>query len=99
MDQFFSNPSMAIGFLFFVVVLILFYIGQRERARVNRLKGRRGFSPRWHSGRRHRKRISRSADGGFKPEWCRTPAGDGGVSTTDDASSTPDDIPEEPPGS
>ena len=71
-DQILSNPLFAIGFIFFVVCMILVYLGQRERAKVSHMRGRKGFTPKWSSGRRHRRGSLRGAGaGGFQPQWKR----------------------------
>jgi hypothetical protein len=70
-DRIFSNPLFAIGFVFFVVCMILVYLGQRERAQVNQMRGRKGFTPRWSSGRRHRRTSLRGGRSGFSPQWNR----------------------------
>lgn len=70
-DRIFSNPLFAIGFIFFVVCMILVYLGQRERAQVNQMRGRKGFTPKWTSGRRHRRTSLRGGRGSFQPQWNR----------------------------
>jgi hypothetical protein len=70
-DQFFSNPLFAIGFVFFVVCMILVYLGQRERAKVSQMRGRKGFTPSWSSGRRHRRTSLRGGRSSFSPKWNR----------------------------
>jgi|GEM_PF-5644698 len=64
-----AHPWLVIG----VVIIILYLLGafftQRERAKVNRMRGMKHFTPEWSSGRRHRSRSR--ASGRFTPQWNR----------------------------
>ena len=71
MDRFLESPAVAVGFIIFVVYLVLFYFAQREKANVARMRGPRRFSPSWSSGRTHRRRRSSARREGFKPQWTR----------------------------
>lgn len=70
LDRFLASPFIALGFVLLIFLLILVYLGQRERAAVDRMRGPRRFSPRWSSGRSHRSRRRRS-EPGFQPRWDR----------------------------
>lgn len=70
LDRLFNSPLTAFAFLFFVVVLVMVYFAQRERAKVNQMRGMRRFSPGWSSGRRHyRGRPGGRAE--FNPQWSK----------------------------
>jgi hypothetical protein len=73
LDALFNSPLFAIGFIFFVLVLGLIYMANRERAQVKSMKGPRRFRPDWsRTGVRRRKRRWRRDR--FRPEWDREPA-------------------------
>jgi hypothetical protein len=67
----------AFGFIFFVVILAGFYLVNRERSKVQRLRGPRRFQPDWNrrSGTRRKRRRRRSES--FRPGWSpRSARGD-----------------------
>ena len=75
-EQLLSSPLIAVGLLVLVVYMAAVYFTQKERAKVHHMKGRKGFTPKWSSGRRHRARRRAGAEGGFRPQWDRDRPGD-----------------------
>jgi hypothetical protein len=72
LERLFNSPTAAIGFIFFVIILFAFYMMNRERAHVQRLKGPRRFEPQWRTrGGSRRTRRRRRGSGQFKPDWNR----------------------------
>jgi hypothetical protein len=70
LDALFNSSLFAIGFIFFVLVLGLIYLANRERAQVKSMKGPRRFQPDWsRTGVTRRKRRWRRDR--FRPEWDR----------------------------
>lgn len=71
LDSLFQSTGFAIGFIFFVIVLGAFYLLNRERAHVARLRGPRRFQPDWKRTRAGAPRRRRRSRGGFRPNWSR----------------------------
>lgn len=89
LDRLFHSSGAAFAFIFFVIILFIFYMVNRERSQVQRLKGPRRFEPRWTARGGSRRRRRRRPGGQFKPDWNRRDRPDP-VSGADD--------PEAPPG-
>jgi len=72
LDAIFKSTGFAIGFIFFVIVLAGFYLLNRERAHVARMRGPRRFQPDWKRSRAGApRRRRRSRGGAFQPDWSR----------------------------
>jgi len=69
--ELFGNTGFAIGFIFFVLVLGGFYLLNRERAHVARLRGPRRFQPDWKRTKAGAPRRRRRSRGVFRPDWSR----------------------------
>ena len=98
MDALFNSPLFAIGFIFFVLVLGLIYMGNRERAKVSRLKGPRRFQPDWSRTGAPRKKRRWKRDR-FRPEWDRSgtpPADRDRLSVVEGGKKSDDKSPEKP---
>lgn len=71
LDRLLEHPVVALGFIVIVVFMAGFYLMNRERAKVARMRGPTRFQPDWGrtsaTGRRRRRRRS----GSFSPEWNR----------------------------
>ena len=69
LDRWLESPGAAIGFIFFVIMLAGIYIVNRERAKVQRMRGPRRFTPKWREEGGGRRKRRRRRSGGFSPVW------------------------------
>jgi len=89
MADFFGNIGFAIGFIFFVLVLGAFYLLNRERAHVARLRGPRRFQPDWKRTKAGAPRRRRRARGAFRPDWSRQADSDADPDVEEGGTSAP----------
>jgi hypothetical protein len=83
LDRWLESPMAAVGFIFFVLVLAMIYLVNRERAQVQRMRGPKRFIPKWRDRGGGRKKRRRRRTGGFQPLWSereKTTESDGGES-------------------
>lgn len=69
LDRWLESPGAAVGFIFFVLVLAMIYLVNRERAQVQRMRGPRRFTPKWRDRGGTRRKRRRRRKGGFQPVW------------------------------
>jgi len=97
LDRLVQSPIIPIGFIIFVVVLLLVFLVNREQTHVQRLRGPTRFQPDWGRTRRggsRRRRRRRMPSGEFRPDWKgsgldRTPQPE----EPDESTSNPPDSP------
>ena len=70
LDRLIGSQLAAIALIFFIIVMVWIYLLNRERAKVQQLRGPKRFRPKWRerSGDRKALRRRRRKDG-FHPVW------------------------------
>lgn len=70
LDRLIGSQMAAVALIFFVIVMVWIYLLNRERAKVQQIRGPRRFRPKWRerSGDRVSVRRRRRKDG-FHPAW------------------------------
>ena len=93
LDRLLESPLSAVALIFFIIVMTGMYLLNRERAKVQKLRGPRRFRPSWKERSGDRKVRRRRRRAGFNPVWTERETSAGTGSEENDEGAASDETP------